>query len=144
MDKRLKTMIAIAQDCNPGIKNFRLVAGVFLKNKLISLGMPQYKTHPIQAKYTHAPGKKVFIHAEVDALNRALARIGSEKLSQATLAVARVAFVDDSAASPLRIALAKPCKGCMNASFTAFGIKEKNIIWTEDCFEEKHFLLPTY
>lgn len=144
MDKRLKTMIAIAQDCNPGIKNFRLVAGVFLKNKLISLGMPQYKTHPIQAKYTHAPGKKMYIHAEVDALNRALARIGQDKLSQATLTVARVAFVDDTPTSPLRIALAKPCRGCMNASITEFGIKEKNIIWTEDCFDENHFLIPPY
>ena len=140
MDKRLKTLIAIAQDCNPGIKNFRLVAGVFLKNKLISLGLPQYKTHPLQAKYTHAPGKKMYLHAEVDALNRALARIGKEKLSLTTLAVARVAFVDDTATSPLRIALAKPCLGCMGAS-VAFGIKPKNIILTEDCFDVQQYLI---
>lgn len=86
------------------------------KGRVISIGQNSYtKTHPLQAKYAHKVGldKKVFLHAEIDAI------IKCKDLNEAyKISVLRL----NKKGEPL---LAKPCPICMSA-IKATNIKEIN------------------
>lgn len=105
---------------NEGIANAKIAAGIVFKGRLISIGYNSKKTHPLQAKF----GKNenaIFVHAEIDAIRKAVNILSSDQLKKCTMIVVRVKK-DGS------WGLARPCvhkngQGCQNAIYT-FGIKE--------------------
>ncbi len=82
------------------------------------VGLNSRKTHPLAAKFGRN-SKSICLHAEVDAIRRALRDYSS--LEGAKMYVARV----DKGGNPR---LARPCTGCQRA-IVAFGIEE--VEWTE-------------
>lgn len=103
------------------------VAAAIYKNKsLIAYGFNRYKTHPVQQLYAKHP-KACYIHAEIDAIIKALKRISSEDFRNCDLYVAR--SKKDSPKGKYVPALAKPCIGCTRA-IMAFGFK--SVFYTEN------------
>lgn len=111
---------------NPGVAGkFKLAAGVFLKRNLIAWGVNSYKTHPItlQGEYKE---EQVYLHAEADALRKALKLLTLEELSNSSMEVVRV---KKNPKGLYVYGMAKPCKGCLSL-IKSFGIKE--VRWSED------------
>jgi deoxycytidylate deaminase len=127
-EKILEQLQEIAVN-NPGIRNrYKLAAAVVYKNRIVSIGVNSYKTHPIMMKF----GKNdeaLHLHAEVDALTRASRVLTSKQLSKSDLYVVRVKRPDKSSKKWIT-GLAKPCPGCVRA-IEHYGIK--NVFWTADC-----------
>lgn len=117
--KRLSELLVIAADMSEFKKN-RHAAAIYIGNRLISIGVNQLKSHPLQAKFGHNE-EAIFLHAEIDAIRNALKRVNSLALQRATLYVAR--------SKNGRMRLSKPCSGCQKA-IIHFNIS--NVIWTED------------
>lgn len=117
--KRLNELQTIAM----GVQDFpyhRHAAAIYIGNRLVSVGMNQRKTHPLQAKF----GKNsdaIFLHAEISAIVNALKVVSPDELQNATLYVAKY--------SPSGKTMSKPCKGCQRA-IGYFGFKD--VHWTED------------
>jgi len=98
---------------------FRLSAGVVYKGKLVATGIAQYKSHPILLAGKYRDGQ-IFMHAETQAIVRAIKLLSEFQLNKSEVYVVRVNKRGETA-------LAKPCKGCFNL------IKEsgiKNVVWT--------------
>jgi deoxycytidylate deaminase len=105
---------------------FKMAAGIIHNDRLICVGLNQYKTHPIMAKFGYRDGQ-VYLHAEADAIVKATRQLSAWQLMNSTLFVARV---KRSGKNGRYIpALAKPCKGCQ-AMIASFGIQ--NVEWTEE------------
>lgn len=103
------------------------VAAAIYKNKtLISYGFNRYKTHPVQQLYAKHP-KACYIHAEIDAIIKALKRVDHEELKHCDLYIARAKRTGP--ATDYIPALAKPCVGCSRA-IIAFGFK--SVFYTEE------------
>ena len=79
------------------------------------MGYNSYKSHPLQARFADRPDR-IFLHAEIDALRRALRYILPSVLEECTLLVTR--RTKDG-----KLAMARPCAGCQRALAT-FGIRE--------------------
>lgn len=125
--KLVATLGKIAEDVIP-INRARIAAAIVYKNDIISLGTNQRKTHPLQAKFAKH-WEAIHIHAEIDAIARAVRRIDSKKLSSCTLYVARVKVGSDG---NRMWGLAKPCDGCARA-IASFDIGQ--VVWTVDSSE---------
>ena len=97
---------------------FRLGAIIAQKNKIVSLGTNNKKSHPIQKKFSHRPHLSSWRHAEIHAIS--LANAGD--LEGADVYVAR-ALADGSLGS------SRPCEGCCRA-LKHFGLR--NMIYWED------------
>lgn len=116
-DKRLAELTVVAQ----GVQDFpyhRHAAAIYIGNRLISVGVNQRKSHPLQAKF----GKNadsVYLHAEIAAIVNALRVVSPKDLESAILYVAKY--------SPTGKVLSKPCKGCQKA-IGYFGFKD--VYWT--------------
>lgn len=123
--KMIQTLSKIAEDV-PIAGRARIAAAIVYKNEIISIGTNQRKSHPLQAKFSRHY-QAIHIHAEIDAIARAVKRIDSKRLAQSTLYVARVKL--DSTAGNWMWGLAKPCTGCARA-IASFDIK--NVVWTMD------------
>jgi cytidine deaminase len=124
-EKVLEHLSKLACDIVSPVRNYRLAAGITLKNNLISFGFASYKTDPFQARWA----KNVYaihLHAEVSAIKNALKRISTEHLSKSTLYVTRVRLYSDSPEDYDR-AMSKPCIGCQRC-IAEFGIK--NVVFT--------------
>lgn len=96
------------------VKSSRIVAAVVLNGQIISVGNNSMKSHPFAAKYgknEHA----VFLHAETDAIKKALNHLGPKDFSKATLYVQRVKRPDPSRKRGWVNGMSKPCRGCMRA-----------------------------
>jgi deoxycytidylate deaminase len=117
--KFIRKAFDLAQDISP-VAGSRVIAILTIKNRIISVGMNQNRTHPFQAKYSKN-SKAIFLHAENCAINL----VKDLDLSKATLYVARAKRF--YVASPFILGLAKPCEGCQK-SIKRFGIKR--IIYT--------------
>jgi len=105
----------------------RLASCVVYKNKIVSFGFNQYKSHPFQKLY----GKNedaVFLHSEVDSIYRATKKLDHYQLSRSTIYVARVKH-SAGKNSKFIPGLAKPCIGCARCIAT-FNIKR--IVYTND------------
>lgn len=114
----------IAEDVVP-INRARIAAAIVYKNDIISLGTNQRKTHPLQAKFAKHH-EAIHIHAEIDAIARAVKRIDPKKLYACSLYVVRVKLTSEG----VRMwGLAKPCTGCARA-IASFDINR--VIWTVD------------
>lgn len=95
-----------ALDVQP-VRQARVVAALYKRNRLITIAPNLYKSHPLQRKF----GKNeqaIFLHAEVNAIRIALREVDIEEFPQLTMYVGRV-LKDTS------LALAKPCVGCQKA-----------------------------
>jgi tRNA(Arg) A34 adenosine deaminase TadA len=103
------------------------------KNRLLSFGTNQPKTHPFQAQFSKKP-EALFLHAENAAINNALRQMSDKELCKlkTTLYVARIKRKHTTPNSPIIRALAKPCVGCMTAIF-AYNINR--IVYTVNEYE---------
>jgi len=117
---RLDKLSEAASQSKP-VYRARMVAAIYLRNKLITLGHNSYKTHPFQARF----GKMrecIYLHAETDAIKNALKHIDVVELRKASLYVARVKLQGSKSKVHIQ-GLARPCEGCQRAIAT-FGIEE--------------------
>ena len=88
----------------PAVAKAKVAALVAFRNRVITVGHNQAKTHPIAKRFGRNPAA-CFLHAEVDALYKASRLIDT---TNCELYVARTW----KNGSP---AMAKPCSGCMKA-----------------------------
>ena len=123
--KMIQTLSKIAEDV-PIAGRARIAAAIVHKNEIISIGTNQSKSHPLQAKFSRHY-QAIHIHAEIDAIARAIKRIDAKRLGQSTLYVSRVKL--DRTGGNWMWGLAKPCSGCARA-IASFDIK--NVVWTLD------------
>lgn len=103
----------------------RLAAAVVIRNDIIAIGFNRKKTHPFQAQF-QTNDKQIYLHAETDAINRALKYISKDELRKATLYVARVKYKDNRNKKAIW-AESMPCIGCQKA-INSYGIK--NVVHT--------------
>jgi hypothetical protein len=92
------------------------MAAVFSNGRDFTVGLNQFKTHPLQARFCTHPDR-LYLHAEIHGLARAF----QKGITIDRVAIARVLKNGQPA-------LARPCLGCM-AALDAFDIKR--IEWTE-------------
>jgi tRNA(Arg) A34 adenosine deaminase TadA len=116
-DRRLYDLLTIAQDVSQ-FRKTKHAAAIYLGNKLISVGVNQLKTHPLQARFG-INRDAIYLHAEIDAIRNALKRISLDDLSRTTLYVARIRDGKPK--------LSKPCAGCTRA-ILHFNIHD--VYWT--------------
>lgn len=119
----LKTIIAD----QPGAANARLAAAIVYKNKIVSVGYNQRKTHPFQADYGKND-KAIYFHAETHAIFNALKRLDKKQLAKCTLVVARLKKDGPGSNNDL-FGLAKPCSGCQKC-IDEHGLKR--VVYTLD------------
>ena len=105
----------------------KLAAAVVMRNKIISIGVNQRKSHPFQKKYGRND-ESIFWHAETDAIKNALKVIDVDDLTRCDLYIVRVKKPKPKSKEWVW-GLAAPCDGCRRAIAT-FGIR--NVIYTTD------------
>lgn len=108
------------------IAGAKIAAAIVLKKKVISIGVNQKKTHPFQKKF----GKNdlaLCIHAENDAIIKALRNNSMEDLKKSSMYIIRVK--KQSNTDKVIFGLAKPCVGCQR-SLAAYNIK--NVYYSTD------------
>ena len=99
----------------------RLAACIVYKNDILSFGVNEQKTHPLQAKYG-SNKNAIYLHAEISAIKNALRQISLEELETCSLYVARVKYSDNKRTAR-QFGLARPCPGC-ESCINAFGIRK--------------------
>ncbi len=105
----------------------KLAAAIVIKNEIISIGLNRKKSHPFQVQF-QANDKQIYLHAENDAINRALKYISKDEMKKSSLYIARVKYVDNKTKRVIW-AESKPCIGCQRA-ILSYGIL--NVIHTCD------------
>lgn len=119
--KYLNFLAGIANN-QPAVSKCRVAAMLVQNNNVpISIGANKRKSHPLQARFgknEHA----IYLHAEIDAIAKALKTLDGEELSKCVLYVCRI-LQDGS------FGLAKPCPGCQSA-IKAFGIQ--TVVWSTE------------
>lgn len=127
-EKRINDLILIAQDVSP-VAGGKVAAAIYIKNKLIALGVCERKTDTFQAKYSKNEDA-IFRHAEVSAIKNALRKVDVDDLKSATIYVARSKKRKVNHKKALNTwGLAKPCSGCAKC-ISDFGIK--TVVFTTD------------
>ena len=124
--KNIELLARLAETVEP-VRKARLAASIVISNDVVSFGINQLKSHPLQSRF----GKNedsIYLHAEIDAIKNALRHINVEDLEKATLYITRVKF-DSWEKRNLIYGLAKPCSGCQRAILT-FGISR--VVYTLD------------
>ena len=111
--------------------NAKIASAIVLKKRVISIGKNSMKTHPFQKKYSKHEGS-ICIHAENDAIMKALRIIGVEDLKRSVLYVSRAK--KESPKGKYILGNSKPCAGCSSA-IAAFGIKKVVYVNEEGDFE---------
>jgi len=114
--KIIEQLYVMAQDVAP-VSRARIVACLVYKNKIISYGTNELKSHPMAARFSKHPEA---IHAEVAAIRNALSRYDSKIISKSTLYIARAKQTTDG---DFVHGMAKPCSGC-DGAILFFGIKK--------------------
>lgn len=123
--KILDFLSKAAEAANHNGMRARLAAAVVLRGNIISIGFNRKKSHPFQAQF-QTNDKQIYLHAETDAINRALKYISTSDLKKATLYVARVKYTDNKSKKAIW-AESKPCIGCQKAIFQ---YEIKNVVHT--------------
>lgn len=122
-NKILNILSEIAIDIIP-VSKARISSAIVYKNEIISIGTNKYKTDPLQLKFNqNYNNKKIYIHAEIDAIKKSLHYISIDKLKRCDIYVCRIKKVNGKWIN----ALAKPCKGCTAA---ILNYEISNIIYT--------------
>jgi deoxycytidylate deaminase len=119
MKKILKVLIPLAKS-TPFVQNSRHAAAIVYKNKILSTGICHLKTHPMMLKY-QPNDKRIYLHAEIDAIIRTINNHGVDILKDCSLHVIRITKGGN-------LGMSKPCPGCQKA-IEAFGIKK--VYWSE-------------
>ena len=101
-----------AAEALPKVAGAQIAAGIVYKNRFVSIGFNEMKTHPMAAKYGRNKDA-IYLHAEVSAIRNAIRHMSEEDMSRATLYVARVK--KDRPGGVFIPGNAKPCIGCARA-----------------------------
>jgi deoxycytidylate deaminase len=109
------------------VASARFATAIVLKKRVISVGTNRKKTHPLQSKYSKNP-MAICIHAENDAIIKALRGHTIDDLKKATMYIVRVKKASKSAKN-MSLGLARPCSGCQQ-SIAAYGLK--HIVYSND------------
>lgn len=104
----------------------RVAAAIVYKNKIISIGRNQKKTHPFQVKYCKHP-EAVHLHAETQAIIKALKHLTVQQIGKTTMYIARARMSSNKGHFEYGNVL--PCAGCVKA-LEAYKIK--TIYYTND------------
>lgn len=108
MKRHIELLKTVAEDIEP-FAGARIAAMVLYKNRIISFGVNQDKTHPFQAKYAKND-EAVYWHAETNAIHNALKKVTPDELKKCTLVVCRIKHSGPD--QKYAYGLAKPCEGC--------------------------------
>lgn len=119
-DKFINILSKVAIAVEP-VRQARIAACLVYKNKIISFGVNQMKSHPFQAMYSKNK-ESIFLHAETDCIKNALREINVDELTRCTLYVCRMKY-ETNEKKKFIYGLAKPCPGCERAIAT-FGINK--------------------
>lgn len=99
----------------------RIAALIVYKNYPLVIGYNTFKSHPLQKQYGKHD-EAIYLHAEIDAIRKALNLISAAELTQCSLYIIRVTANYGSKAN------AKPCVGShgggCDMAIRAFGFKE--------------------
>ncbi len=126
--RTMKLLRRLAID-NEGVrKRFKLAAALVNKKTLISIGLNEMRTHPLQGKFGKNE-ESLFLHAEIAAIANALNHLDKEALKGSTLLIHRVKRKSSLNRRDWIDGLAKPCEGCMSA-IVSFGIKK--VVYSTD------------
>ena len=101
------------------VSNSRHISAVVYKRKIVSIGSCQMKTDTFMLNF-QTNEHKIFRHAEIDAIKRAINIHGEEFLESCDLYVMRIGRNG-------KIANSKPCVGCQKA---IDHYKFKRVFWT--------------
>lgn len=126
MDKIIDVLTTISTDLT-GVRRARIAAAVVYKNRVISIGVNQMKSHPFQAKFAkneHA----IYFHAETAAIYAALRKLSEAELAKSTLVVVRTR--ESPANGEIVYGIAKPCEGCEKC-IKHYNIK--TVVYSMDC-----------
>jgi deoxycytidylate deaminase len=126
--KIMKFVRRIAIDNNGVRKRFKLAAAIAQSKNIISIGMNELRTHPLQGKFKKN-NDALFLHAEIAAIANALNHVDKEELRNSTLYVHRVKRKSSMNHKDWIDGIAMPCEGCMSA-IVSFGIKR--VIYSTD------------
>lgn len=111
--KIIRNLAELAFD-TPSFAGAKVVAALYLDGELISMGINHRKSHPLMRRF----GKNknaIYLHAEIDAIRKALNILDVRKLTKSVLYVCRVTKNKE-------VAMSKPCIGCQKA-IVAFDIQ---------------------
>lgn len=100
----------------PMVYRAKIVACIYHKNRLISVGENRMKSHPFQAKFSKHK-ESIYLHAETDAIKNALRHISVDELAKSEMYVARMKW-NSGEKNFLKQGMAKPCAGCQMAIST--------------------------
>lgn len=118
-NNRIESWLINTAVSNEVFSGSRHAAAIVHKKRVVSTGTNRKKTHPLMLEYGRND-KSIFLHAEIDAIVKAINMHGVEFLKDCSLYVLRIS--KDEKLMP-----SKPCKGCQRA-IKAFGIK--NVYYT--------------
>lgn len=119
----------------PPVSRARVAAALVYKNKFISYGFNQFKTHPLAAKFSKHPEAN-YLHAEVDCIRNAINLRGVDILKKSILYVARA---KQTCTGDFIWGMSKPCLGC-TAAIQTFQIPK--VIYTTDTLD--HICISHY
>lgn len=137
-DLRVMDLLRRVAIDNPGVRDkFKISAAVVYKRDVISFGINQMKTHPMQKQFAKN-NLALFLHAEINAISNALNHITKEELKRSTLFIRRVKRRDEISCEWVD-GLSKPCIGCQQA-IAAFEIPR--VCYSSD--EDGKFVVDYY
>lgn len=135
--KAFQILSDIAWDLTPVANNVRMSSMLVIKNEIISIGSATMKSHPYQKRFGKTE-QSIFLHAEINSIQKALRRISVDDLSSSTLFICRVKMFSTQCYTNVKhyhhkkypgYGLARPCSGCFRA-LVEFGIKR--VVYTLD------------
>lgn len=128
-DRKIMKFLRRCAVDNEGVRRrFKLAAAIAHKKTIISIGLNEMRTHPLQGKFKKN-NDSLFLHAEIAAIANALNHISKEDLRNSTLYVYRVKRKSSLNHRDWIDGIAQPCEGCRSA-ISAFGIKR--VIYSTD------------
>lgn len=129
--QKIMIMLGALAEQAPKVANVQMASAIVYRHDIISVGIAEKKTHPLQNKYKKCKDS-IFLHSEINSLRKALRILTLEELAKSTLLIARVKKYGDKEPHRLGWGLAKPCSGCMSA-IEAFHLER--VYYTLDSME---------
>lgn len=128
-DRKIMKFIRRLAIDNDGVrKRFKLAAAIAVKKTIISIGLNEMRTHPLQCQFKKNEDS-LFLHAEISAIANALNHVSKDDLRNSTLYIHRVKRKSSNNHRDWIDGIAYPCEGCRSA-IAAFGIKR--VIYSTD------------
>jgi len=127
--KVVNTLRLMAQDVVP-VSGAKIAAAIVQRGNIISFGINQNRTHPLQAKWGKN-SKAIFLHAEICAIKNALRHNTADYLMNTTMIVYRARRSNVGPKHAWYCGSATPCVAGCQAAIEAFGIS-KVISSTDD------------